>query len=99
MSQRLGRYPLRCANRSPGARSPRSAPINSLTSASINCSHIHVNDSRTTALVLSYLTYRDPLQFGELEWVRQLEWYPALVLLGVVIGAGIVWSRPARCGA
>ena len=50
----------------------------------------------SAALVLSYLTYRDPLQFGELEWVRQLEWYPALVLLGVVIGAGIVWSRPAR---
>jgi hypothetical protein len=33
------------------------------------------------ALIFSYLTYRDPLNFGELEWVRQLEWLPTLTLL------------------
>ena len=35
------------------------------------------------ALVLSYLTYRDPLAFGELPWVRVVEWVPSVVLLGV----------------
>lgn len=30
---------------------------------------------------LSYLTYRDPEAFGELEWVRTVEWYPTLALL------------------
>jgi hypothetical protein len=33
------------------------------------------------ALIFSYLTYLDPLNFGELEWVRQLEWLPVFVLL------------------
>jgi hypothetical protein len=35
----------------------------------------------TGALVFSYLTYLDPLNYGELEWVRRLEWLPALGLL------------------
>ena len=34
------------------------------------------------ALIFSYLTYLDPHQFGELEWVRRLEWLPTLFLLG-----------------
>ncbi len=33
------------------------------------------------ALIFSYLTYLDPLNFGELEWVRLLEWLPTLALL------------------
>ncbi len=33
------------------------------------------------ALALSYLTYIDPLDFRELEWVRQIEWLPVLVIL------------------
>ena len=33
------------------------------------------------ALVFSYLTYLDPQNFGELEWVRRLEWLPVLALL------------------
>ena len=45
------------------------------------------------ALVFSYLTYRDPLQFGELEWVRRLEWYPTLILLGVALALAAVCSQ------
>ncbi|MEM7114123.1 MAG: hypothetical protein AAF614_16935 [Chloroflexota bacterium] len=33
------------------------------------------------ALVLSYMTYIDPLNFGELAWVRQAEWMPTLLLV------------------
>jgi hypothetical protein len=33
------------------------------------------------ALIFSYLTYLDPLNFGELEWVRRLQWIPTLILL------------------
>ena len=33
------------------------------------------------AVVFSYLTYLDPLAHGERTWVRQLEWYPTLLLL------------------
>ena len=33
------------------------------------------------ALVLSYLTYLDPLRFAEIEWVRTVEWYPTIALL------------------
>lgn len=33
------------------------------------------------ALIFSYLTYLDPFNHGELEWVRQLEWLPTLGLL------------------
>lgn len=32
------------------------------------------------ALIFSYLTYLNPLRFGEIEWVRQLEWLPTLAL-------------------
>ena len=42
----------------------------------------------SAALVLSYLTYRDPQAFGELQWVRRVEWYPAVVLLGVASRVG-----------
>lgn len=37
------------------------------------------------ALIFSYLTYLDPLNFGELEWVRRLEWLPTLSLLVLAI--------------
>jgi len=37
------------------------------------------------ALIFSYLTYRDPLNFGELEWVRQLEWLPTLGLWATAV--------------
>ena len=33
------------------------------------------------ALIFSYLTYLDPNDFRELEWVRWLEWMPAFLLL------------------
>ncbi|RME65301.1 MAG: hypothetical protein D6790_02055, partial [Caldilineae bacterium] len=36
----------------------------------------------------SYLTYLDPLDFRELEWVRNIEWRPTLGLLAVWAG---VW--------
>lgn len=34
---------------------------------------------------LSYLTYLDPLNFRELEWVRRTEWWPVLGLVAVWI--------------
>ena len=37
------------------------------------------------ALIFSYLTYLDPQNFGELEWVRRLEWLPTLALLLVAV--------------
>ena len=37
------------------------------------------------ALVFSYLTYLDPQNFAEREWVRQLQWAPAHLLLLVAI--------------
>ncbi len=37
------------------------------------------------ALIFSYLTYLDPLNFGELEWVRRLEWLPTLALLATAV--------------
>jgi len=44
------------------------------------------------ALVFSYLTYFDPLAYGELEWVRRLEWLPLLALL-LAAGAATVAHR------
>jgi hypothetical protein len=46
------------------------------------------------ALVFSYLTYVDPLDFGELEWVRQLEWVPMLLILviGTVVFLLLRWQ-------
>ena len=37
----------------------------------------------SAALPLSYLTYLNPLDFRELEWVRRTEWLPTLALLAV----------------
>ena len=37
------------------------------------------------ALALSYLTYIDPNDFREFEWVRQTEWLPVLVMFGLAI--------------
>ena len=48
------------------------------------------------ALVFSYLTYRDPLRFGELEWVRRLEWYPTFALLGLSLAVARMWPVVAR---
>jgi hypothetical protein len=47
----------------------------------------------SAALVFSYLTYRDPLRFAEVDWVRRLEWLPTLVLLGAIPLVGRL--RPA----
>jgi len=46
------------------------------------------------ALIFSYLTYLDPLNFGEREWIRQTEWLPtlALWLLSVLVWGGN-WVR------
>src|SRR3954451_2688206 len=49
VSQLRSRYPLRCALRRSGARSPNSAPIIAETSASINASTINRTDSRITS--------------------------------------------------
>jgi len=45
------------------------------------------------ALILSYLTYLDPLQIGELEWVRRTEWYPTLALLPLTAWLGLRRDR------
>ncbi|MCP4357389.1 MAG: hypothetical protein GY796_05150 [Chloroflexi bacterium] len=47
------------------------------------------------ALIFSYLTYLDPLNFGELEWVRHLEWLPTLTLLLLATLAAIrkIWNK------
>lgn len=39
------------------------------------------------ALIFSYLTYLDPQNFAEREWVRQLQWAPAYLLLLAAIAA------------
>lgn len=41
------------------------------------------------AVALSYLTYLNPQDFRELEWVRRIEWWPAWILLiiGIVTTA------------
>ncbi len=44
------------------------------------------------ALIFSYLTYIDPLNFGELAWVRQLEWLPMLSLAAISLICH--WSKP-----
>jgi hypothetical protein len=40
------------------------------------------------ALALSYLTYIDPLDYREFEWIRQTEWLPVLIMVGLTL---IVW--------
>lgn len=44
------------------------------------------------ALFLSYLTYTDPLDLREFEWVRRIEWIPTLALL-LAGGVGILIHR------
>ncbi len=53
----------------------------------------------SAALVFSYLTYRDPLRFTEVEWVRQLEWLPTLMLLGAIPLIGRLWPAVERSAA
>jgi hypothetical protein len=50
----------------------------------------------SAALPLSYLTYLNPLDFRELEWVRRIEWLPTLVLLlgWVVVLRPLLSVRP-----
>ena len=40
------------------------------------------------ALIFSYLTYINPVDFHELPWVRALEWGPTLALLGAALAMG-----------
>jgi hypothetical protein len=47
------------------------------------------------ALVLSYLTYLDPQDFRELEWVRNIEWWPVWILLVIWI-ATMATSRHSK---
>ena len=42
------------------------------------------------ALVLSYVTYIDPANLREYEWVRRWEWLPTLGLLGIAL---FWWAR------
>ncbi|MGI9598650.1 MAG: hypothetical protein ACR2QK_20975 [Acidimicrobiales bacterium] len=49
------------------------------------------------SVVFSYLTYLDADSFGELTWVRRLEWYPTLAgcaLLAVAVWYGWLTGRP-----
>jgi len=50
------------------------------------------------ALALSYVTYLDPANQREYELVRQLEWLPALVFLGIALLSGSAGRtfRPVR---
>ena len=43
------------------------------------------------AVAVSYMTYIDPDAFGELVWVRRVEWWPTLALLA--LGAAVVGGR------
>ena len=45
-----------------------------------------------STLPLSYLTYEDPVAFGERDWVRAVEWWPAIALW-VAAGAVAVVRR------
>jgi hypothetical protein len=49
------------------------------------------------ALVLSYLTYIDPLNLREYPWVRWVEWLPTYILL-LMGGVWLIW-RQRRTGA
>jgi hypothetical protein len=40
------------------------------------------------ALALSYLTYIDPNDYREFEWIRQLEWLPVWIMVGL---ATLMW--------
>ena len=45
--------------------------------------------------IFSYLTYRDPLNYGEVEWVRVLEWVPVAVLAALSLTVARSSSRPS----
>ena len=49
----------------------------------------------SATLIFSYLTYLDPLNHGEVGWVRYMEWIPVFVLLGA---AAIVRDKRALSG-
>lgn len=50
----------------------------------------------SATLVLSYLTYEDPVAFAERDWVRKVEWWPTLtILVGIPIG---LLARHRRLG-
>jgi hypothetical protein len=52
----------------------------------------------SAALPLSYLTYLNPLDFRELEWVRQTEWWPTLgLLVSWGICSRLMKSDGAKC--
>jgi hypothetical protein len=42
----------------------------------------------SAALALSYLTYVDPLDYREFEWIRQTEWLPVWIIICL---ASILW--------
>ena len=46
------------------------------------------------AVAVSYLTYLDPLRHGEIELVRQVQWYPTLLLVAGVVVAVVYARRP-----
>ena len=50
------------------------------------------------ALIFSYLTYLDPLNFQELPWVSTLEWGPTLALLLAFL-AFSVFRQPSAPGS
>lgn len=47
-------------------------------------------------VALSYMTYIDPENLRELDWVRLLEWLPTLVLLGIALFWGFGKQGPLR---
>ncbi len=49
----------------------------------------------TAVVSLSYLTYRDPDAFGELDWVRQVEWLPTIGL-GLVAAVAFRWAKTQK---
>ena len=49
------------------------------------------------ALALSYVTYTDPAELREYEWVRQWEWLPTLGLLGLALLSSALF-RPKNSG-
>lgn len=48
----------------------------------------------SASVPLSYLTYVNPDRFGELDWVRAVQWWPTLALAGAA--AVMAWRRSAQ---
>jgi hypothetical protein len=46
-----------------------------------------------SVLSLSYITYIDRLNPGEQEWVRQIEWQPTLLLLGISLSGCVFFQQ------